>query len=97
MSKAHVPNVPYEPVVSGHLNNARPTADGPRLTLSKLQQMLPEDVRGVLTDAETKGRWLVGNHRAAWQDQMIIGLCAMIAEASAKNANLFVRKNTDET
>lgn len=62
------------------------------MTLTKLHEMLPEDVRGVLTDAQTKGKWLVGDSRIAWQDQMIVGLCAMIAEARTENSNLFVKK-----
>jgi len=67
------------------------------LTHAKLREILPEDVHNVLVDAQIKGKWLIGNHRTAWQDMMIIGLCAMIADARAENANLFVRKKTDET
>lgn len=67
------------------------------LTHAKLREILPEDVHNVLVDAQTKGKWLIGDYRTAWQDMMIIGLCAMIADARAENANLFVRKNTNET
>lgn len=68
---------------------------GAAITLTKLHEMLPEDVRGVLIDAQTKGKWLVGDNRIAWQDQMIVGLCAMIAEARAENSNLFVKKSNN--
>ncbi len=61
-----------------------------RLTETKLYEKLPEDIRNVMQDAKTKGQWLVGDYQVAWQDTMIIGLCAILAE----NSHLFVKKPT---
>jgi hypothetical protein len=59
-----------------------------RLTETKLYEKLPEDICNVMKDAKTKGQWLVGDHQVSWQDTMIIGLCAILAE----NPHLFVKK-----
>jgi hypothetical protein len=59
-----------------------------RLTESKLYEKLPDDIRNVMKEAKTKGQWLVGEYQSTWQDTMIIGLCAILAE----NQHLFVKK-----
>lgn len=72
-----------------------PTVNRPitgRLSEAKLYEKLPEDIRAVMQDAKTKGKWLVGDHQVTWQDTMIIGLCAILAE----NQHLFVKKPTNK-
>lgn len=59
-----------------------------RLTETKLYEKLPEDISNVMKEAKTKGQWLVGDYQVSWQDNMIIGLCAILAE----NQHLFVKK-----
>ena len=51
-----------------------------RLTETKLYEKLPEDISNVMKEAKTKGQWLLGDHQVSWQDTMIIGLCAILAE-----------------
>jgi hypothetical protein len=89
INQSHTATVPLGANTYTHTVN-RPITG--RLSEAKLYEKLPEDIRAVMQDAKTKGKWLVGDHQVTWQDTMIIGLCAILAE----NQHLFVKKPTNK-
>lgn len=55
------------------------------LTIEQVEKKFPDDVRAVMKEARIKAKWLVPDQSLTFQDQMVIGLAALLAEERAKN------------
>jgi len=56
------------------------------LTIEQVEKKFPDDVRGaIMHEARIKAKWLVPDTSLTFQDQMVIGLAALLAEERAKN------------
>lgn len=56
-----------------------------KTTIEDLKKKLPADICSVIDEAQTKAKWLVPDHSLTFQDQMVIGLSALLAEERAKH------------
>lgn len=54
-----------------------------KTTIEDLKK-LPADICSVIDEPQTKTKWLVPDHSMTFQDQMVIGLSALLAEERAK-------------
>jgi hypothetical protein len=54
-------------------------------TIEQVEKKFPDDVRAVMQEARIKAKWLVPDQSLTFQDQMVIGLAALLAEERAKN------------
>ena len=55
------------------------------LTIEQVEKKFPDDVRAIMQEARIKAKWLVPDTSLTFQDQMVIGLAALLAEERAKN------------
>lgn len=55
------------------------------LTIEQVEKKFPDDVRAIMQEARIKSKWLVPDQSLTFQDQMVIGLAALLAEERAKN------------
>lgn len=55
------------------------------LTIEQVEKKFPDDVRAIMQEARIKAKWLVPDQSLTFQDQMVIGLAALLAEERAKN------------
>lgn len=55
------------------------------LTIEQVEKKFPDDVRAIMQEARIKAKWLVPETSLTFQDQMVIGLAALLAEERAKN------------
>jgi len=55
------------------------------LTIEQVEKKFPDDVRAIMHEARIKAKWLVPDTSLTFQDQMVIGLAALLAEERAKN------------
>lgn len=55
------------------------------LTIEQVEKKFPDDVRSIMQEARIKAKWLVPDQSLTFQDQMVIGLAALLAEERAKN------------
>lgn len=56
-----------------------------KITIEDVKKKLPADICSVIDEAQTKAKWLVPDHSMTFQDQMVIGLSALLAEERAKH------------
>ena len=55
------------------------------LIIEQVEKKFPDDVRAIMQEARIKAKWLVPDTSLTFQDQMVIGLAALLAEERAKN------------
>ena len=56
-----------------------------KLTIEQVEKKFPDDVRAIMQEARIKAKWLVPDTSLTFQDQMVIGLAALLAEERAKD------------
>lgn len=56
------------------------------MKIEQVEEKFPDDVRAIMQEARIKAKWLVPDTSLTFQDQMVIGLAALLAEERAKNS-----------